>query len=59
MVATCSRDDFRAARADWIANPLVNLTHYGRRCLAAPGLGVNCPSVASQHLPTWAGYRAR
>ena len=20
MVATCSRDDFRAARADWIAN---------------------------------------
>ena len=25
MVATCSRDDFRAGRADWIANPLQGL----------------------------------
>jgi hypothetical protein len=26
MVATCSRDDLRAGRADWIANPTLNRT---------------------------------
>ena len=36
MVATYSRDDLRAGRADWIANPSLKLTRYGRRC--KPGL---------------------
>lgn len=38
-------------------NPLVNLTRHGKRCLAAPGHGGNCPYAASQHLPQRSGYR--
>jgi len=30
------RDDLRAGRADWIANPSLKLTRYGRHC--KPGL---------------------
>ena len=36
MVATYSRDDLRAGRADWIANPSLKLTRYGRRCKPGP-----------------------
>ena len=42
MVATCSRDDFRAGRADWIANPPLELTRYGRHyglSMPLPGCG--------------------
>jgi len=40
-------------------NPSVNLTRYGRRCLAAAGQCVHFPSAARQRLPPRAGYLER
>ena len=40
-------------------SPSVNLTRYGRRRLAAPDNGVNCPFAASRRLPQRSGYLKR
>ena len=41
------------------SNPLVKLTRYGSRRLAAPGHGANCPYAAKRRLPQRAAYRER
>ena len=40
-------------------NPSLELTSYGRRRLAAPGHGGNCPSAAKRHLPPRAAQLQR
>ena len=42
-----------------LPNPSVNLTRYGRRRLAAPGVVSHFPSAASRRQPPLAGYLKR
>lgn len=51
MVATYSRDDLRAGRADRIANLSLKMTRYGNRRLAALGACGSMPPSAKRCPP--------